>query len=284
MFSSCSSHNMRTTTWEDPRKVRQGRPSVQLPPGVSHPPMPPYTHQNQSTHMQHQFHQQQQPQQPLETTSPLPDGWQKAFTAEGEPYYVNHKNRTTSWFHPSIPQHHHAHSYAPGMARGVPMPAYSAFPQQQSSLVPHQLHADKRQYDVQYHQSMASGGGGNDARVPATLYSDPYLSSSHVRQASHDSGLHVRQASHDSGLGAPGLPYQSEVMEFDEGMEVTSSVQSSKSSFSSHPPSNRTVEYEGMNSLGVDSVLPPDSQPMMTTDQPMQEQMEPGDLDRLAWV
>ncbi len=131
---------------------------------------------------------------------------------------------------------------------------------------------------------MASGGGGggNDTRVPATLYSDPYLSSSHVRQASHDSALHVRQASHDSGLGAPGLPYQSEVMEFDEGMEVTSSVQSSKSSFSSHPPSNRPVEYvDGMNSLGVDSVLP-ESQQMMTGEQPMPEQME--ELDRLAWV
>ncbi len=274
---------MRTTTWEDPRKARQGRPSVQLPPGASHPPMPPYTHQNQSQqHMQHQYHQQQ-PQQPLDATSPLPDGWQKAFTAEGEPYYVNHKNRTTSWFHPSIPQHHHSHSYAPGMARGLPMPSYSAFPQQQqpSSLVQHQLHAEKRQYEV-YHQSMASGGGsGNEARVPATLYSDPYLSSSHIRQASHDSGLHIRQASHDSGLGAPGVPYQSEVMDFDEGMEVTSSVQSSKSGFSSHPPSNRTtIEYEGMNSLGVDSVLP-DSQQMMATEQPMQEHMDAGEL---AWV
>lgn len=129
---------------------------------------------------------------------------------------------------------------------------------------------------------MASGGGsGNEARVPATLYSDPYLSSSHIRQASHDSGLHIRQASHDSGLGAPGVPYQSEVMDFDEGMEVTSSVQSSKSGFSSHPPSNRrTIEYEGMNSLGVDSVLP-DSQQMMATEQPMQEHMDAGEL---AWV
>ena len=162
------------------------------------------------------------------------------------------------------------------------MPPYSCYPQP-NSLVPHpqQFHAEKRQYDIQYQQNMAAGGN-EPPRVPATLYSDPYLSSSHVRQASHDSALHVRQASHDSGLGAPGLAYQSEAMEFDEGMDVSASVQSSKSSFSGNIPPNRTVEYEGMNSLGVDTGLP-ESQHMMSNEQPMHEQLE-GDLERLAWV
>lgn len=159
------------------------------------------------------------------------------------------------------------------------MPApYTGYPQQ-SSLVQHQLHADKRQqFDMQYQQSIASGG---ENRVPATLYSDPYLSSSHIRQASHDSALHVRQASHDSGLGAPALPYQSEVMEFDDAMDMSGSIQSTKSNFGQVPP-NRTIEYEGINSIGMDGGLP-ESHHMMTNDQPMQEQME-GDLERLAWV
>ncbi len=71
-------------------------------------------------------------------------------------------------------------------------------------------------------------------------------------------------------------------MEFDEGMDVSASVQSSKSSFSGNIPPNRTVEYEGMNSLGVDTGLP-ESQNMMSNEQPMHEQLE-GDLERLAWV
>lgn len=270
-------HNTRATTWEDPRKSRQNRPSIQMPPppGHSYQSMPPYTPQNQSHPMQQQF------PQPLEA-SPLPEGWQKAFTAEGEVYYVNHKNRTTSWFHPSLPQHHHSHSYAPGTsARGMGMPSYSGFPQQ-SSLIQHQLQAEKRQqYDMQFQQNMASG---SESRVPATLYSDPYLSSSHVRQASHDSGLHIRQASHDSGLGAPALPYQSEVMEFDEGMDMSAGGgPSNKASFGQGPP-NRSLEYDNVNSLGVDTNLSESQHVNISNDQPIQEQQMDSDLDRLAWV
>ena len=155
------------------------------------------------------------------------------------------------------------------------MPAYTGYPQQ-SSLIQHQLQAEKRQqYDMQFQQSMASG---SDNRVPATLYSDPYLSSSHVRQASHDSGLHIRQASHDSGLGAPGVPYQSEGMEFEEGMDVSGGP-STKTGFGQGPP-NRSLEYDSVNSLGVDTGLP-ESQHMMSNEQPMPEQMD-SDLDRLA--
>lgn len=33
---------------------------------------------------------------------PLPDGWEQAITAEGEIYYINHKNKTTSWLDPRL--------------------------------------------------------------------------------------------------------------------------------------------------------------------------------------
>lgn len=33
---------------------------------------------------------------------PLPEGWERAETEEGEVYFINHQNRTTSWFDPRI--------------------------------------------------------------------------------------------------------------------------------------------------------------------------------------
>lgn len=33
---------------------------------------------------------------------PLPDGWEQAITSEGEIYYINHKNKTTSWLDPRL--------------------------------------------------------------------------------------------------------------------------------------------------------------------------------------
>ncbi|XP_033051245.1 transcriptional coactivator YAP1-like [Trachypithecus francoisi] len=33
-------------------------------------------------------------------SDPLPDGWEQAMTQDGEMYYINHKNKTTSWLDP----------------------------------------------------------------------------------------------------------------------------------------------------------------------------------------
>nr|2LAW_A Chain A, Yorkie homolog [Homo sapiens] len=33
---------------------------------------------------------------------PLPDGWEQAMTQDGEIYYINHKNKTTSWLDPRL--------------------------------------------------------------------------------------------------------------------------------------------------------------------------------------
>lgn len=35
-------------------------------------------------------------------SGPLPDGWEQAITSEGEIYYINHKNKTTSWLDPRL--------------------------------------------------------------------------------------------------------------------------------------------------------------------------------------
>lgn len=40
-----------------------------------------------------------------ETLGQLPDGWEQRTTNDGEVYFLNHNNRTTSWFDPRIPSH-----------------------------------------------------------------------------------------------------------------------------------------------------------------------------------
>lgn len=37
-------------------------------------------------------------------SGPLPEGWEQAITSEGEIYYINHKNKTTSWLDPRLDQ------------------------------------------------------------------------------------------------------------------------------------------------------------------------------------
>ncbi len=187
---------------------RMGHAPVHTP---HHLPMPPYP--PPPPHMPSpQGHQQNTaPNQSVDSV-PLPDGWEKAFTAEGEPYYVNHKNRTTSWFHPSIPQHHHSRSYA-GISSAMAHAGYQNYSPQQNLTLQQHLQVDKDVQRIPYEQQ---ANVPDASHVPATLYNDPYLSSNN----------HIRQASHDSGLGVTAMPYQSEAgMDFDESMDTGHSDQ-----------------------------------------------------------
>jgi len=38
---------------------------------------------------------------------PLPHGWEQGVTPEGDIYYINHIEKTTSWFDPRIRKHSH---------------------------------------------------------------------------------------------------------------------------------------------------------------------------------
>ncbi|KAM6933709.1 transcriptional coactivator YAP1 isoform 1-T1 [Xenentodon cancila] len=73
-------HIDQTTTWQDPRKALLQM--NQAPPPSSLPV------------------QQQNLMNP--TSGPLPEGWEQAITSEGEIYYINHKNKTTSWLDPRL--------------------------------------------------------------------------------------------------------------------------------------------------------------------------------------
>ncbi|XP_050727650.1 WW domain-containing transcription regulator protein 1-like isoform X6 [Eriocheir sinensis] len=122
------SHNTQSTTWEDPRKLllkqRQQRqhgavspaapqgpqntappvhspgPPPGAPPGapppapLGPPPPAPPSSQNNS----------QAP--PVGVVNgnlgPLPDSWEQAVTPEGEIYFINHEDKSTSWFDPRL--------------------------------------------------------------------------------------------------------------------------------------------------------------------------------------
>lgn len=72
-------HNDQTTTWQDPRKAMLSQLNVPAPAS----PAVPQTLMNSAS-------------------GPLPDGWEQAMTQDGEVYYINHKNKTTSWLDPRL--------------------------------------------------------------------------------------------------------------------------------------------------------------------------------------
>ncbi|XP_075402622.1 transcriptional coactivator YAP1 isoform X5 [Tenrec ecaudatus] len=72
-------HIDQTTTWQDPRKAMLSQMSVTAP---TSPPV--------------------QPAMINSASGPLPDGWEQAMTQDGEIYYINHKNKTTSWLDPRL--------------------------------------------------------------------------------------------------------------------------------------------------------------------------------------
>ena len=217
---------------------------------------------------------------------PLPDGWQKTFTPEGEPYYVNHKTRTTSWFHPGLSHHQHSHSFA-GMSGGMGHPQYGPFGRQhqQQGMSLQQFQAEKemmrrrQQYELQRQEQMLQMAGNEAGRIPTTLYGDPYLSSS----------SHTHQASHDSGLGTA-MPYPSDIgamMDLDEGMDTSGGIQPSSKPglpMGARGPPNRTLDYlESMPGTDVDAGI--QEQPgSMDTDHSLQGNMGADILGELAWV
>jgi hypothetical protein len=88
----------------------------------------------------------------LHNLGPLPPGWEQGVTPEGDIYYINHIEKTTSWFDPRIPKH---------MQKPVPVKASTAHSlqnrQQQSQPTPQQqqphiVQQQQQQPAAQQHQ------------------------------------------------------------------------------------------------------------------------------------
>ncbi|CAE1227266.1 YAP1 [Acanthosepion pharaonis] len=99
-------HLDQSTTWHDPRKSHST--SVLN----SQQPNRPQS--------------QQSPPAQIQNIGPLPPGWEQATTNEGEVYFINHVERTTSWYDPRIRKSHqklfHSFSLPTPVFRFLPLP------------------------------------------------------------------------------------------------------------------------------------------------------------------
>lgn len=195
-------HIDQSTTWQDPRKamLQMNQPAPGSPAPV----------------------QQQNLLNPA--SGPLPDGWEQAITSEGEIYYINHKNKTTSWLDPRLDPRFALNqqriSQSAPVKQGPPLPSS---PQNagviggSSQMRLQQLQMEKERLRLKHQEllrrpqelalrnqlptSMEQDGGtqnpvsspgmGQDARSMTTNSSDPFLNSGtyHSRDESTDSGL-----------------------------------------------------------------------------------------------
>ncbi|KAE8749338.1 hypothetical protein FOCC_FOCC003852 [Frankliniella occidentalis] len=196
-------HTTQTTTWEDPRKSlaaqaqRQQQRSAEL---LTTPAALTLTHPHPAVSPLPKAPSTPKPASPAPNElGPLPDGWEEAATPEGEIYYIDHKNHSTSWFDPRIPSHLQR---PPGA--GSTLATWQAITQSQSlqSLQTDQrlqsLHLEceklkQRQQEIMRQQELMR----QHANDIATSGMDPFL------------GLadHSRQESNDSGLGLGPLPH-----------------------------------------------------------------------------
>ncbi|XP_073871226.1 transcriptional coactivator YAP1 isoform X18 [Macaca fascicularis] len=228
-------HIDQTTTWQDPRKAMLSQMNVTAP---TSPPV----QQNMIN----------------SASGPLPDGWEQAMTQDGEIYYINHKNKTTSWLDPRLdPRFGKAMNQrisqsapvkqppplAPQSPQGGVMGGSSSNQQQQMRLQQLQMEKERLRLKQQelLRQELAlrsqlptleqdggtqnpvsSPGMSQELRTMTTNSSDPFLNSGtyHSRDESTDSGLSM------SSYSVPRTPddFLNSVDEMDTGDTINQST------------------------------------------------------------
>nr|XP_057935118.1 transcriptional coactivator YAP1 [Doryrhamphus excisus] len=223
-------HIDQTTTWQDPRKALLQM--NQAPPPSSVPV------------------QQQNLMNPA--SGPLPEGWEQAITSEGEIYYINHKNKTTSWLDPRLDprfalNQQRISQSAPVKGGQLPSSTHSSVNQlrlqkiEKERLRLKQELLRQRPQDLalrnQLPTSMDQDGGTNpvsspmaqEARTMTANSSDPFLNSGtyHSRDESTDSGLSM------SSYSVPRTPddFLNSVDEMDTGDPLPTSMGTQPSRF-----------------------------------------------------
>ncbi|XP_016062242.1 PREDICTED: transcriptional coactivator YAP1 isoform X5 [Miniopterus natalensis] len=228
-------HIDQTTTWQDPRKAML----TQL--NVTAPTSPPVQQNMMNS-----------------ASGTLPDGWEQAMTQDGEIYYINHKNKTTSWLDPRLdPRFGKAMNQrisqsapvkqppplAPQSPQGGVMGGGNSNQQQQMRLQQLQMEKERLRLKQQelLRQELAlrsqlptleqdggtqnpvsSPGMSQELRTMTTNSSDPFLNSGtyHSRDESTDSGLSM------SSYSVPRTPddFLNSVDEMDTGDTINQST------------------------------------------------------------
>ncbi|XP_012514685.1 PREDICTED: transcriptional coactivator YAP1 isoform X8 [Propithecus coquereli] len=274
-------HIDQTTTWQDPRKAMLSQMNVTAP---TSPPV----------------------QQNLmnSASGPLPDGWEQAMTQDGEIYYINHKNKTTSWLDPRLDPRFAMNQrisqsapvkqpppLAPQSPQGGVMGGGNSNQQQQMRLQQLQMEKERLRLKQQelLRQELAlrsqlptleqdggtqnpvsSPGMSQELRTMTTNSSDPFLNSGtyHSRDESTDSGLSM------SSYSVPRTPddFLNSVDEMDTGDTINqSTLPSQQNRFPDYleaiPGTNvdlGTLEGDGMNIEGEE--LMPSLQEALSSD------------------
>lgn len=235
-------HKNRTTTWDDPRiRILQ----EQL--------------QQQQQQQQMQFLQKQQQQRnatPVTTgLSALPEGWEQKHTADGEMYFINHLDRTTTWNDPRIPAHMQKQSSLQTSSTTLPRPPPPPIGPLSTTLTgisslngcadfkPNlrvQMLLKERERYRQRSQEILYGvpSLGEDSGTGTVTGMDAFLGNSdcHSRQESSDSGL---------GLGSFSLPRTPEGALSPDGDDRSSA---------SLTPHTSVSEDLGLDSLNITSM------------------------------
>ncbi|XP_010593724.2 transcriptional coactivator YAP1 isoform X4 [Loxodonta africana] len=251
-------HIDQTTTWQDPRKAMLSQMNVTAP---TSPPV----QQNMIN----------------SASGPLPDGWEQAMTQDGEIYYINHKNKTTSWLDPRLDPRFAINQrisqsapvkqpppLAPQSPQGGVMGGSNSNQQQQMRL--QQLQMEKERLRLKQQELLrqvrpqelalrsqlptleqdggtqnpvSSPGISQELRTMTTNSSDPFLNSGtyHSRDESTDSGLSM------SSYSVPRTPddFLNSVDEMDTGDTINQSTLPSQQ--------NRFPDYlEGIPGTNVD--------------------------------
>ncbi|CAG12796.1 unnamed protein product, partial [Tetraodon nigroviridis] len=223
------SHIEQTTTWQDPRKallqMNQAAPANSVPV------------------------QQQNLMNPA--SGPLPDGWEQAFTSEGEIYYINHKNKTTSWLDPRLDarfaMNQQRITQSAPVKQGGQLPPSSHSQMRLQQMEKERLRLKQQELLRQRPQelalrnqlptSMEQDGGTNpvsspmaqDARTMTANSTDPFLNSGtyHSRDESTDSGLSM------SSYSVPRTPddFLNSVDEMDTGDPLPTTMATQPSRF-----------------------------------------------------
>lgn len=178
-------HLEKTTTWHDPRLTQLQSAAAQHP--ISGPPVHAHSLSNPAPTAQ--------PPNINPETGPLPEGWEQAATADGEVYYIDHINKTTTWVNPRLAQ-----KMNPGILS-------MAMQQRQEN---ERLRC-KQGLPPQFTSQDAGGrsqmpGGMDHDRNTQTLV--PALDV-RIRASNHEptlNGAHSRNESTDSGLSVSSLP------------------------------------------------------------------------------
>ncbi|XP_034557425.1 transcriptional coactivator YAP1 [Notolabrus celidotus] len=226
-------HIDQTTTWQDPRKALLQMNQAAPPSTV------PVQQQNLMT----------------PASGPLPDGWEQAITSEGEIYYINHKNKTTSWLDPRLDPRFALNQQR--MTQSAPVKQGGPLPPSHSAAMNNQMRLQQiekerlrlKQQELlrqrpqelalrnQLPTSMEQDGGTNpvsspmaqDARTMTANSSDPFLNSGtyHSRDESTDSGLSM------SSYSVPRTPddFLNSVDEMDTGDPLPPSMATQPSRF-----------------------------------------------------